>query len=114
MSSIEWFWAIAATAIRYAPNILVGSICLWLAVSRRRRHPRVSNYAIVGAAGLLLVVLVAFAMQATLGIVQEQLTRATQISTIISYFTIAIYPINLIALGFLVAAIFIDRGPVSN
>ena len=108
MTAGELLMMILATTIRFAPHLLVGGVGVWLALRRRKLHPRVSRIAIVGFSSLLLVALLGFALEMTLVYARGYLVPS-RVGEVVGYFNLAIYPINLVALCAMGAAVFLDR-----
>ncbi len=98
------------TIFRFGPSFLIGAIGLWFAISRRKRHPRVSRFAMLGFSCLLLIVVFWFAVTLWMNYAEDQdVLRPGQLPEILVYFNLASNLVNLVALGAICAAVFIDR-----
>jgi len=105
--------AFLVTLVMRAPSLVVGGVGLYFAIARRKLHPRVSSYAIVGFSCLLATVLMFFAMQLWVRY-GASTVEPSRIGEIISYWNLAMYPVNLVALAAIGVAVFIDRWPTSQ
>jgi hypothetical protein len=110
LSLTDILGALFVTGFRSAPGILVGVVGLYLAISRRKRHPRVSRFAIIGFSSLLLIVFMWFVFELWLAYaVSQQIVRAGQTSEIATNLSLVTNIVNLIALSTICAAVFLDR-----
>jgi hypothetical protein len=102
-----------AIALR-APSLVVGVVGLYFAISRFGSHPRASKLAIVGFSCLLATVVGFLALQAW--VMYSPVIRAEpgRASELFSYWNIVAYPVNLMALVGMGAAVFADRRPTSS
>ena len=106
--------AVLQLIVMRAPSLLVGGVGLYVAISRLQRYPKTLKLALMGFSCLLLTV-------AGLVIVQTWLLYSPAIraepgraSEVLSYWNVAAYPVNLIALAAMAAAIFTDRKPIDD
>ena len=104
-----WLAVLQMVALR-TPSLVVGGVGLWLAISRRRRHRRVSIYAAIGFGGLLVDVFVFFGLQVWIRL-SVAAGRGIEVASDLMKWTVATYPVSLIALAALTVAVFIDRTP---
>lgn len=101
--------SVLITLARQAPSLVVASVGLYFAISRRRLHPRVSTYAMVGFACLLLNTMGSVTLQLWIQFWRGDI-EPSRVGEIISYWNLAFYPVGLVALGAIAVAVFIDRG----
>ena len=107
----EILGALLISVIRFAPSFFVGTIGLWLAIRRRKHHPRVSKFAIIGFSALLLVVGIGLVLQLSLiSLEDSESLEPVQVSELIAYFNWAVWAVNLFALSAICAAVFVERG----
>lgn len=99
---------VVVTLARSAPSLAVASVGLYFAITRRNLHPRVSAYAMVGFACLLLTAFGGIGLQFWIRYGRGDIEPAT-VGQIISYWNLAFYPVNLVALTAIAVAVFIDR-----
>jgi hypothetical protein len=102
------------TMLIRTPSLLVGGIGLYFALSRLGNHPRASKLAILGFSCLLLSVIGLLVVQAWLMFSPTVRTEPGRAGDVLAYWNLAAYPVNLVALTALGAAIFMDRKPTTH
>lgn len=111
---------IAALTLRmlltHVPLMLIATIGLYFAVSRRARLARVSTWATWGFGLLIVNAIVGVAIQLTLmaASIEASTNGAGDLASTFSrvgLWSLANYPLFLAAIALLARAIFLDRGP---
>jgi hypothetical protein len=110
----ETLLALLQTIVLRAPSLIVGVVGLYFAISRFDSHPRASKLAILGFSCLLATVVGFLAVQAWVmysPVIGAEPGRAGEV---FSYWNVVAYPVNLMALVGMAAAIFADRRSASS
>lgn len=116
MESTDLLMAALSSLVSTLPTAVVYVVVLVLAASKWKAHPRVSMFASMGAGLLLVLDLLArvFFTVMPMRLMRDGEATRAQTATLMGVMGVVSGVLHAVALGALVAAIFVDRGPPSR